>query len=169
MFLGFSRDWWLQNYKFDFEAGTVHRIGKKRLIVVGRFDRTSGYYRFGFAGKECALHRLVYFAYHGKLTEGLVIDHIDGDRTNNSISNLREVTVKENSQNTGKFKRGACPANGIWLCRVVGKGGKVLHISEHKTEDEAHNAYLKFKMQLLTKPNTAKLIANNDEWFKYTA
>lgn len=151
LFLGHTQDWWLKNYKFDFEAGTVHRIGKKKLIIVGRFDKTRGYYRFGFNRTEHALHRLVFFAYHGKIRSDMVIDHRDSDRTNNAVTNLREVTTKENAQNARKFKRGTCPANGKWFCRVIGRGGKVLHVSQHNTEDEAHDAYLTFKLIEKTK------------------
>ncbi len=43
-------------------------------------------------------HRVIY-AWHGnKMIPGLVIDHIDGDVTNNIIENLRQVTNAVNTQ-----------------------------------------------------------------------
>jgi len=42
------------------------------------------------------IHRLVYLTYLGEIPEGKVINHIDGDRYNNHISNLECVTQKEN-------------------------------------------------------------------------
>jgi len=41
-------------------------------------------------------HRLVYETFGGKITEGREIDHIDGNRHNNDITNLRAVTRSEN-------------------------------------------------------------------------
>lgn len=43
--------------------------------------------------KDYRVHRLVYKTYKGEVPEGMVIDHIDGNTKNNSIENLRCVTV----------------------------------------------------------------------------
>ena len=45
------------------------------------------------------VHRLVYTAFNGPIPEGMQIDHIDGDKTNNNLRNLRAVTPRENSSN----------------------------------------------------------------------
>jgi hypothetical protein len=44
------------------------------------------------------LHRLVYSAFNGPIPEDKVVDHIDGDKFNNKLSNLRLLTPRENSQ-----------------------------------------------------------------------
>ena len=41
-------------------------------------------------------HRLVYEAFAGKIKTGLEIDHIDGDKHNNDITNLRAINRSEN-------------------------------------------------------------------------
>jgi hypothetical protein len=41
-------------------------------------------------------HRLVYEAFGGKIGEGREIDHIDGNKHNNDITNLRVVTRSQN-------------------------------------------------------------------------
>ena len=43
-----------------------------------------------------SVHRFVWEYFNGPVDEGLVIDHIDGDRSNNRLSNLRVVTQREN-------------------------------------------------------------------------
>lgn len=48
-------------------------------------------------------HRLVYEAFAGKIPKGLEIDHIDGDKHNNDITNLRAVNRSENM--LAAFKR----------------------------------------------------------------
>lgn len=65
---------------------------------------SNGYYRIELkyeAGKakKFFVHRLVYQTFVGELKDGLVIDHIDGDRANNHYLNLRLVTQKENIEN----------------------------------------------------------------------
>ena len=45
------------------------------------------------------LHKLVALSFLGQPEAGLQLDHIDGDKTNNKVSNLRWVTSKENHNN----------------------------------------------------------------------
>lgn len=48
-------------------------------------------------GKQCAVHRLVAMMFIPTNDETLYIDHLDGNKRNNDISNLEWVTSKENS------------------------------------------------------------------------
>jgi len=41
-------------------------------------------------------HRLVYEAFAGKIPEGLEIDHIDGNKSNNNLTNLRAINRSQN-------------------------------------------------------------------------
>lgn len=43
------------------------------------------------------VHRLLYEAVYGEIPEGMTVDHIDDDRTNNHISNLQLLPRGENS------------------------------------------------------------------------
>ncbi len=47
--------------------------------------------------KAYAFHRLVFMYHHGYVPK--IVDHIDNDRTNNSIENLRETTQQLNCLN----------------------------------------------------------------------
>lgn len=49
--------------------------------------------------KEYRVHRLVYITYKGNIPKNMVIDHIDGNTSNNNINNLRCVTQSKNCQN----------------------------------------------------------------------
>ena len=55
------------------------------------------YARLVVDGKAHALHRLIFLHCHGFLPK--IIDHIDNDRTNNKIENLREATQQQNCLN----------------------------------------------------------------------
>jgi len=43
------------------------------------------------------MNRLIWEAFYGCIPAGMQIDHIDGDRVNNTLVNLRPVTPKQNS------------------------------------------------------------------------
>lgn len=46
--------------------------------------------------KQFYVHRLVYETWVGEVPKGLDVDHIDGDKTNSKLSNLRLLTRSEN-------------------------------------------------------------------------
>jgi hypothetical protein len=85
--------------------------------------RRDGYVAIGFRGRVFKLHRVLFLHYHGYLPRE--IDHIDGNPTNNRISNLRPVTHAQNTRNaklrknsrTG-VKNVRCRGNGRWEVRL---------------------------------------------------
>lgn len=50
-------------------------------------------------------HRVIWFYFNGNIPEGMQIDHIDGDKLNNSLSNLRCVTSYENTHNPKTYQK----------------------------------------------------------------
>ncbi len=70
--------------------------------------------------KQYPLHRLIYIYHHGSIPKNLVIDHIDNDRLNNHISNLRAVSSSTNSLNRyrDKIEYISKPVNNRWVVRV---------------------------------------------------
>ena len=71
--------YWLKTGK---KAGTLHHTGYTQICVNRKLHNA---------------HRLVFMIYHGWLPE--VIDHIDGNRANNNIDNLRPASWSQNLQN----------------------------------------------------------------------
>lgn len=71
---------------------------KNRYFVVSLHD-TKG------KRKQMYLHRLIYTAFLGEIPKGNEIDHIDGDRSNNNVSNLRLCSHKSNCNNPTSIAR----------------------------------------------------------------
>lgn len=64
----------------------------------------NGYVVIGLKGKDVYAHRLAWAFVHGEMPK-MTIDHKDGNRANNRISNLRDVPLKVNCQNSIKARR----------------------------------------------------------------
>jgi len=85
---------------FDYKDGQllrkdVHLI-KKYGVIIGS-KAVNGYIETSINRKRYYLHRLIWLFHYGYLPK--CIDHIDGDRLNNKIENLREATFSQNSLN----------------------------------------------------------------------
>lgn len=95
--------------------------------------------------KLLSLHRVVYELAHGPIPEGLSIDHINGDKTNNFLCNLRVVTHQQNHFNETKAK-GYCwyKRDKKWQAYIM-LNGKNKHLGRFDSESEARAAYLDAK------------------------
>ena len=89
-----------------------------------------GYIEAQVQGKRFKAHHLVWYIHHGYFPKQL--DHVDGDRVNNKIENLRECTTVENARNRKKKDNRALPRN-VYHAHIDGKyrvcltiGGKQL-------------------------------------------
>jgi hypothetical protein len=59
----------------------------------------AGYSTVNYFNKQYQGHRIVWILHYGSIDNSLFVDHIDGNRNNNSIDNLRLVTRAENCRN----------------------------------------------------------------------
>ena len=78
--------------------------------VVGCADK-KGYKRVFVSGKMYLVHRIAWLLYYGEWPE--IIDHKDGDPSNNRITNLRNCTHSENLRNT-KPRKNATGVKGVY-------------------------------------------------------
>lgn len=65
-----------------------------------------GYYYFGAFGKRYLVHILVAQTFVPNPDDKPTVDHIDRDKLNNSVSNLRWATHKEQTENTSTYNGG---------------------------------------------------------------
>lgn len=82
--------------------------------IVGKNRKSKGYLRVSINGKRYLIHKLAIFYVTGVYPED-EIDHIDGDSSNNSISNLREVGRKENRKNLKKYITNSSGVTGVHI------------------------------------------------------
>lgn len=65
------------------------------------------------------IHRLVYEAFNGPIEKGKQINHIDGIKANNSLSNLEVVTAKENTWHAIKLGlKDKCKGGKKWIYKI---------------------------------------------------
>jgi len=62
-----------------------------------KLTRSNGYRGMRYKGVFILLHRIMYRKFVGQLSPSLVINHKDGVRDNNAVSNLELVTDSENT------------------------------------------------------------------------
>lgn len=96
---------------------THSRDNKRKLNEPLGYKDGRGYIHFSLFGKKYKAHRLAWLYVHGKLPPEF-IDHIDGNRTNNKISNLRLANNSENQTN----RRVILSASGYKGVYPTGKG-----------------------------------------------
>lgn len=72
----------------------------------------------------------------------LVVDHIDRNKRNNKLINLRVVSNRENtSYNKGKSKYIGVTIDRGYIYSRIQIDGKTVHLGSFKTEEEAHERY----------------------------
>lgn len=111
-----------------------------------------GYRIIRLAGKPHKAHRLAWVFIHGDWPAG-DIDHINGDRDDNRIENLRETTRTENIQNQKKAHKnsqtgflGVFP-NGKKFVAMIRMDGKQKYLGYYETPEEAYQRYLMAKRE----------------------
>ena len=81
------------------------------------FYTLSGHgYRHGrFNGKNYYLHRVTWEFFNGPIPDGMDVDHIDGNGTNNNLENLRIVSRSLNLRNAKKKSNNTSGFSGVTL------------------------------------------------------
>ena len=76
-----------------------------------------GYVVVGILSCRVPAHRVAWAIYHGKWPNG-EIDHINGNRSDNRISNIRDVQPTQNKQNMQMYKNNKSGCTGIFYNKI---------------------------------------------------
>jgi len=91
---------------------------KKTGLRAGYKD-SQGYMVARVNGKYIRLHRIIFCMLKGNMPK--LIDHIDGNKTNNRIENLRECSVSQNSTNKKLGANNTSGAKGVSIHKPTGR------------------------------------------------
>ena len=111
----------------------------------------SGYLKVCLDKKNYLVHRVIFLMHYGYLPE--LLDHIDRDKLNNKVENLREADKELNSWNRDKQANNTSGYRGVswnknaekWHAYIKVKGRRI-HLGLFSTAEEASEAYEKAKL-----------------------
>ena len=131
----------------------VNRRGKSLAGCIAGSLHSTGYVHISLCGRLYKAHRLAWLFVYGTWPT-CHIDHINGDKQDNRIANLREATRSENRQNLRlPYKNNKSGLMGVsaeksrWRA-VIHKDGRQNRLGSFATPQEAHAAYLEAKSVL---------------------
>jgi hypothetical protein len=141
---------------YDPETGRFTWRVRRACFAAGSLAgwKTPCGYRYISVDMEvCVAHRLAWLHTHGTWPKG-VVDHINGDRADNRIVNLRDVSYAVNAQNRRLAQKnnrsgllGVVKCRGRWRA-AIGINGARTWLGTFDTAQEAHEAYLAAKRQM---------------------
>lgn len=150
-----DRDEVLKWLSYDRETGEFRwrrgRPGSRGAgRIAGSINKSNGY-RIVF------LHRVPYRASHlAWLVMNnewpVMIDHKNGNRSDDRIDNLRKTTHRENTLNRAVHRSGHLPGTsqskfGTWIAQIT-VDGEHYHLGTYATQDDAHRAWLDERKRL---------------------
>jgi hypothetical protein len=142
----------------DYPNYSVNNLGEimvnKTNKIMKQYIDKYGYLRIILCGekrKTFLVHRLVAMCHLEDFSNDLQVDHIDRNRQNNHVNNLRMATGSQNCHNTIKRKNTTSKykcvhfvkKRNMWQSQVK-MNGKLKWLGYYETEEEARNKYIKF-------------------------
>jgi hypothetical protein len=133
---------------YDKTTGVFERLIKvnRNSVIgeeVGSVNRVNGYRYIRIDGRAYLHHRLAWFYVHGQWPDDQ-IDHIDGNRLNNSVVNLRPASSKQNRENRELSTSNKTGYRGVFYRKDKDKyrasvkhNGKSQHLGYFNTAEEA--------------------------------
>ena len=92
--------------------------------VAGGSTSSSGYGQVRVDRRLTLIHHIVWLLHNESILDGHIVDHIDGDKSNNRIDNLRCIPSKYNSQNAKKRLDNTSGKTGVTLITNKSRSGK---------------------------------------------
>lgn len=135
---GLTQGFLLSVLHYDPETGLLtwidqhYRAGRDRVgQVAGRLHR-SGYVNLKIFGVEYAAHRIAWMMVTGLWPER-DLDHIDHNRANNKLANLRAATRRQNMMNRSINKGNQSGVKGVWYSKPRRSWMASISVEAHKS------------------------------------
>lgn len=140
-----------QTFVYDAATGLFYRVGRYPIRPSGRTD-PQGYVVIKIKGRVYFAHRLAWLYIYGEWPSE-IIDHINRERDDNRICNLRDVSSSQNNLNRtlAPKGRGASGRKGVTVLKrkdgtiryqaVICRGGDVVYLGLFDDIEAASAAY----------------------------
>lgn len=137
------------NFRYEETTGTLIRTtAPAQRVRVG--DKVGwigkdGYYHACFLSRMQLVHRVIWVYHYGYIPKGKEIDHINQNRTDNRLSNLRLVSRTENNRNHRLHDTNTSGHVGVarkrnkWRAYIT-VGGKQINLGTFNTKRDAISA-----------------------------
>lgn len=144
-----THEYLLNKLNYNPETGVFAWNISHNGTIVGKpvgSDRGNGYLAIRLLNKTYLLHRLAWFYVYAKWPDKC-IDHIDNNRKNNRISNLRDVDRTLNNQNYRNAQTNSkTGVLGVRKCKDrfhanIGVNSKSIFLGSFPTLEQASEAY----------------------------
>ena len=134
---------------FEYKEGNLYwRIKPAKRIKIG--NKAGCLHHTGYSvvitnNVHYQMHRIIWVYHYGAISNNLQIDHIDGDRANNMIENLRLATPSQNKFNNKRAMRNSKSnilgvfwhkANSKWHAQIR-KNHKKIHLGYFVNQEDA--------------------------------
>lgn len=116
--------------KYEYRNGALYNKAGRRAGERAGGLNSKGYRQICFKGRFYVEHRLIFWMHHGFLPR--CIDHIDGQKENNRIENLRASSLSQNQHNSRISKNNTSGIKGVswdkrsqkWVVQIKVNGKK---------------------------------------------
>jgi hypothetical protein len=130
----------------EYREGKLHwkvRCGARAMPGSAVGSMTKEYLRFKYNSKTYANHRVIFYLHHNWWPEE--VDHINMDKLDNRIENLRAATKSQNQANSAPYKsremKGSYLNSSGKYMAIIQKDKKRYYLGVYETQEGAAKAY----------------------------
>ena len=142
-----------ERFEYDSEQGllvSIHSNHNQRRRRRTGVTSPKDYRRTHLEGRYYCHHRLVWIWHHGAIDPEILVDHINRDRHDDRIENLRLATASQNNAHSAMSRSNTSGYKGVTFGKKEGKwkaqirvNYKKKHLGHFPTKEEAAAAYQK--------------------------
>jgi len=148
-----------ETLSYDQETGLFTRLKRtsnciKANVIACRLNSFNNYRQVDFMGQTYQAHRLAWFYVYGVFPSGQ-IDHINRNKSDNRLVNLRDCSISENKQNSGLYKSNKSGFKGVFKKGKRYEAGirvnnKRIYLGRFGSAELAYEAYVSAAKKLHT-------------------
>jgi hypothetical protein len=155
-----------QLFDYDSDNGILFSKIVRRRVKVGAvcgYLRRDGYIYHKVQNVEYLVHRLIWILVYGSIPERNEIDHINGRKHDNRLTNLRAISHAENQKNRRMQRNNTSGVQGVikrgrkWSAQIL-HGGRYEFLGEYPTLAEATAARRAAEKKYVYHPNHGQML-----------